>query len=341
MASPVNEKRVVLAIILATLTLTAFLVAQGATQIVAAAIFDSPAGEAGGSGSGTGRRARGARDAGAESATAERPTRQALARAILQRNIFDHELGAIEYDPPPPPPPDTGEEEDTAPAIAADPLNAQPCDGSIRLVASYYRPTAPEQSFAAITDAAGAVLLYGEGQTVDDRTIYMISRERVFLQPSGADLCFIGMFEEAQRVATARPVVPAISVTRAEPAGEGVEASELDTNIQQLSETSYVINRTLVDRLLANQAELMRTARVIPHEVDGRVVGVKIYGIRRSSLLGRLGIQNGDMLRTINGFDLSAPDSVLEAYTRLRTADRLSLTLERRGQSTSMDYQIR
>ncbi len=112
-------------------------------------------------------------------------------------------------------------------------------------------------------------------------------------------------------------------------------------NIQQLSDTSYVVNRSLVTRLLSNQAEFMRIGRVIPHEVDGRTVGVKIYGIRRSSLLGRLGIQNGDMLRTINGFDLTQPDSVLEAYTRLQSADRLSMSIERRGAPVNMDYQIR
>lgn len=336
MASPLNEKRVVLAIVLATLTGTAYLTASGTTQIVAAAILDTPADEAGAA---PPRRARGAAPA---AEAPERPARHDIACAVLERDIFDHSVGRIECNPPPPPPPDEGGEAEEAPPPIIDPSNAPPCEGSIRLVASYYRPREPDQSFAAITDASGAVLLYGEGQTVDDRTVFLIARERVFLQPSGASLCYIGMFQEGERVATERPVVAApIRVDPVPAASEGgIEASELDTNIQQLSETSYVINRSLVDRLLANQAELMRTARVIPHEVDGRVVGVKIYGIRRSSLLGRLGIQNGDMLRTINGFDLSSPDSVLEAYTRLRTADRLSLTLERRGQSMSMDYAI-
>ena len=85
----------------------------------------------------------------------------------------------------------------------------------------------------------------------------------------------------------------------------------------------------------------MRTARVIPHEQGGRTVGVKLYGIRRSSLLGRLGIQNGDMLRTINGYDMTAPDSALEAYARLRNADRITINLQRRGQDQTIDYQIR
>ena len=85
----------------------------------------------------------------------------------------------------------------------------------------------------------------------------------------------------------------------------------------------------------------MRTARVIPHEEGGQVVGVKLYGIRRSSLLGRLGIQNGDMLRTINGYDMTAPDSALEAYARLRSADRITINLNRRGSDQTIDYQIR
>jgi general secretion pathway protein C len=100
------------------------------------------------------------------------------------------------------------------------------------------------------------------------------------------------------------------------------------------------VQRSLVDKLLSNQAELMRSARVVPHEENGRVVGVKLYGIRRSSLLGKLGIQNGDMLRTINGFDMSAPDSALEAYAKLRSASNLSVAVVRRGAAVTMEYNI-
>jgi general secretion pathway protein C len=47
------------------------------------------------------------------------------------------------------------------------------------------------------------------------------------------------------------------------------------------------------------------------------------------------------MLRTINGYDMSSPDSALEAYARLRTADHLTLSIVRRGQPTTIDYNIR
>lgn len=331
MALEPTQKRMLIAVVLATLTTSAFLFAQGTTQLVASAVLDvAPAASESGP-----RRP--------SAAAAEGRDLTAMGRAILQRNIFDSRTGAISWDPPPPPPPEPTEQIETPVEVVDPDAPPPPCEGSIRLVASYVRRGSPDQSFAAITNATGTSLLYTAGMRVDDREVVDIARNRVILRPSGGQLCSLSMFAETPVAAAPRAPTPPVVVASPEAASssDGPDSSELDSNIQQISDTSYAINRSLVDRLLANQAELMRTARVIPHEVDGRVVGVKIYGIRRSSVLGRLGIQNGDMLRTINGFDLTEPDSVLEAYTRLRSADRLSLSVERRGQAVTMDYQIR
>lgn len=335
MALEPTQKRILLAVVLGTLTTTSFLFAQGSTQLLASALLDGAPASAGP-----------ARRGGTSARAGEGTTRdlEAMGRAILTRNIFDSRTGALTWDAPLPPVVEDVEPAEEMPEEIDPDAPPPPCDGSIRLVASYVRRDRPESSFAAITDATGTSLLYAQGMRVDDREVVAIGSSRVILRPTGASLCSISMFSEQPPIATARSVpqtTPVVVATPEQASEGGVDAAELDSNIQQISETSYAINRGLVDRLLANQAELMRTARVIPHEVDGRVVGVKIYGIRRSSLLGRLGIQNGDMLRTINGFDLTEPDSVLEAYTRLRSADRLSLSVERRGQPVTMDYQIR
>ena len=116
--------------------------------------------------------------------------------------------------------------------------------------------------------------------------------------------------------------------------------AELDEGIEKISDTKFTIQRSIVDKVLANQGSLMKTARVIPHEEDGRVVGMRLYGVRRTSLLGRLGIRNGDMLRTINGFDMTSPDTALEAYTRLRTADKLTLAVKRQNNDMTIEYNI-
>ena len=219
-----------------------------------------------------------------------------------------------------------------------------PCDGSMRLVGAFVRVRREEDSFAAITSSTGEALLYQPGMEIDGREVVTVQRNRVILRPRSGSLCSLSMFAEDPRLATAvvpraAPVRPAVRAA-ATKAG-GMDQAALEQGITRVNERQYTIERSLVTRLLANQAALMRTARVIPHEEGGRVVGVKLYGIRRSSLLGRLGIQNGDMLRTINGYDMTAPDSALEAYARLRQADRITINLQRRGSDQTIDYQIR
>lgn len=324
-----DSRRARTAIVLSTLAGTAFFFAAGSTQLVASALLDVPV-EAG---------------AGATPTAASAPARRRGARAgepILQRNIFDSTTGPIPWDDPPPPPEPPPVDQplvDPGDLTVAHP----PCDGSLRLVGAYVRHGEPEQSFAAIINATGTSLLYRVGMSLDERPVMAIERHRVVLNAAGT-LCDLTMFGPPPGTAVAAAPAPApVVVAEPPPASAetgGVEAAELDANIHQVSDTSYTINRSLVDRLLANQAALMSAARVIPHEEDGRTVGMKIYGIRRSSLLGRLGVQNGDMLRTINGFDLTDPNAILQAYTQLRAADHLTLQIVRRGTPVSMDYQV-
>jgi general secretion pathway protein C len=107
------------------------------------------------------------------------------------------------------------------------------------------------------------------------------------------------------------------------------------------SATEFDIDRATLDKILENQADLMRQARVVPEQENGRTVGIRMMGIRSDTLLGTLGMENGDRLQTINGFDMSSPEKALEAYARLRTADKLTVQINRRGQNMNLDYNIK
>jgi general secretion pathway protein C len=101
-----------------------------------------------------------------------------------------------------------------------------------------------------------------------------------------------------------------------------------------------IIRRELLDRLLANSDELCRSARIVPRFVDGRARGFRLYAIRPGSIFHHLGLENGDTLIALNGFDLSSPDRALEAYVHLRSASSLTLELERRGQRVTLEYLV-
>lgn len=325
------QRRIRTGIVLGTLASSALFFAMGSSQLVASAFLDVP------------------RDPGAVAAplavdgdVATRRGAQAL-EPVLTRNMFDSTTGSIPWNDPLPEVVEPLPGEEVVEPEIVDPNGPHPvCEGSVRLVGSYVRHGAEDQSFAAVINATGTSLLYRVGMSIDDREVLAVERNRVVLRANGA-LCDLNMFGAPPPAPVAAAPNQAAPVVIAEaPSADtgGIEAADLDANIHQVSDTSYTVNRGLVDRLLANQAALMSAARVIPHEEDGRTVGMKIYGIRRSSLLGRLGIQNGDMLRTINGFDLTDPNAILQAYTTLRSADHLSMQVMRRGQPMSMDYQI-
>lgn len=271
-------------------------------------------------------------------------------KAILARNAFDPTTGPLW--PPRPDAPAADAAESSAEVVEELPPGQMPpaCGSPLRLIASVHSESAPEWSFASIAGASGPPLLYRIGGLVQEKTVSDIYPSAVFLRDGSGRMCSLTLFVPPEQAGAAAggASVPATTTATALatpplPPGStegGIPPEELTKGIQQQSETKFSVQRSLVDKVLANQAEIMRSARIVPHEQNGQVLGVKLYGIRRNSLLGMLGLQNGDLLRTINGYDMASPDSALEAYSRLRSASQLTLSVTRRGQAMSVEYQI-
>ena len=83
-----------------------------------------------------------------------------------------------------------------------------------------------------------------------------------------------------------------------------------------------------------------RSLRFVPDRKDGKLVGLRLFGIRPGSLLSTLGLQNGDRLESINGLEIASPEKALEAYARLSTAKRLSVRVVRLGKPLQIDLNI-
>jgi general secretion pathway protein C len=66
-----------------------------------------------------------------------------------------------------------------------------------------------------------------------------------------------------------------------------------------------------------------------------------LFAIRPDSLFARIGMVNGDVVRRINGFEMSTPENALEAYARLRDANQVEVVLERNGSAIQESYSIR
>jgi hypothetical protein len=89
------------------------------------------------------------------------------------------------------------------------------------------------------------------------------------------------------------------------------------------------VERALFDRLLQDPGQLAREARVVPAPDRG----LKLYGIRSGSLAALVGLENGDLVVALDGAPLVDLTSTMAAFSKLKSASSLVLTVERGGKT--------
>ncbi len=315
-------------LVLALLALSAYFEASGASELVGAA-FIAPA---------------------ASGSAARLPLHPPLnvprseprsAEPIIERNPFDSVTGPLNAKPietPAPVPKDTE-------LVAKDPLHADQCEGvtafiitesNDRLwsVAALQGTGEPRPRMRRIgDDVAGKRVEYIGYNPVENSP-------SVWLSNAGT-LCQALLFRTAPPPAAAASAAPAEAPPPPTPThGAPSVPADIASKIQKVSDTEFKVDHAVIDNILEHQAELMKSARIVPEQKDGKVLGIRLFGIRPDTLLGTLGIQNGDRLESINGFNMGSPEKALEAYARLRTATSLNVKVSRRGAPVSIDYQI-
>ena len=274
---------------------------------------------------------------------------------IVHRNAFDSDAGCLDCDAGPAdaavePGAPAAPEPPSLPPEACDPappgdgqVRPGPCDTQAKIVGAVQSDDILWSFVLVQMAATGPAMPYRFGSTLDGRNVTIVSWCRalgayVLLRPPGGQRCFLAQNMPPRAAPAAAPA--AVATAAATPAEGGALGGVLE-GIERVSNNEYNVRRSTVDRILESQAELMRTTRIMPVEQGGRVVGVQLFGVRGNSLLGRLGMQNGDVLNRINGLDIASPDRALEAYSRLRTSDSLQVSVTRGGQPVNIDFHIR
>ena len=260
------------------------------------------------------------------------PFHTTSAEPIFARNPFDSQTGPLNAKPI-----ELTDETAAVAEVNTDPLNAPICDGVKVLVIT--ASSDPDWSFVALMNGTDPKsMLRRRGGEIGNKTVKFIGWDRVWFT-SGNQLCQAKMFAPAGATPPPAPV-PTQAAAAATGGPPGLDPA-ISKGIQKVSGTEFNVDRGVVDKILENQADLMRQARIVPEQENGKVVGIRMFGVRPDTLLGVLGMENGDRLQTINGFDMASPEKALEAYARLRSADHLTVQVNRRGQNMNLDYNIK
>jgi len=113
-----------------------------------------------------------------------------------------------------------------------------------------------------------------------------------------------------------------------------------DSGITKTGENSYGVARATVDDALNNLSSLATMARVVPAFEGGKPIGFKLFSIKPGSLYSKIGLQNGDVISKINGYELNSPEKGLEVYGKLKDSQAVTVEVKRRGKPMTLDYAI-
>ncbi len=251
------------------------------------------------------------------------------ADTILMRNPFDSVTGRLNA-------PAAVEDAGATELEAGDPMADPLCEGmKITIIAA---STDPEYSFASF-GVADKSYMRRKGDDLNGRTVHFIGWDRAWLTQSG-QRCQVVLFQSSMPatgpgVVDAGPPPPPKSGASATP-------EDIKKGIQKISANEFNVDRSVIDKIKDNWAELMKFARSTPvKDENGKTIGQRLLGIRPDTVLSQLGIENGDVLTGINGFDMNDPTKMLEAYTRLTTAPDVSVSVQRGGKPVNVQYHMK
>jgi general secretion pathway protein C len=188
---------------------------------------------------------------------------------------------------------------------------------ALTLLAVMFAPPPADRSWSVAiirnhtTATAGP---YTVGARLGDATIEAIDDVRVTLDVDGGRRELLELLRGVAR--TTQPAPP----------------------VDKLGAHHYRIPRATLDGFVAGGATTP-WPRVVPQLRDGKPIGFRLHGIRGP--FAAIGLETGDVLLEVNGTRVETPDAALAAYATLRTASHVWLAIERNGQRTRMDYDIR
>jgi general secretion pathway protein C len=254
--------------------------------------------------------------------------------------------------PPPPPAPDAA----TAP-VPAKPQNcsdrmANPVKSPLRaqLVAGVVSERA-SQSIASITDLnTRETRVYGIGDVVLGARVMSVERLRDDRDATGAGfkvaviVCNDGRkeyvdFEPGDGSGGGPMLATTVPGVRAPTPGAPGDESAASA-VKKVADNRYEVDRKYIDETLSNLNSVATQARIVPSFKNGVANGFKLFSIQPGSLYSAIGVENGDVIQRINGYEINSPDKALEVYQKLRESSHITIEIERNGQIVRKEYNV-
>ena len=185
----------------------------------------------------------------------------------------------------------------------------------------------PDRSYAVIENTQTRQQnLYRVGDNIQNATLKLILRSEVVLTHNGRD----------EKLAMEK-IQQGKSTPRARTTGRARAPQPGAIRTQRVS-----LRRSMINDAMQDVSKLMTEIKISPHlGEDGQPSGLAVSNIKPNSIFRRMGLRNGDVLKSVDGQDIRSVDDALKLYESMKSADSISVQIQRRGRDRNIEYNIR
>ncbi|MCX7926573.1 MAG: hypothetical protein N2606_00305 [Candidatus Omnitrophica bacterium] len=166
--------------------------------------------------------------------------------------------------------------------------------------------------------STGKSCLYRLGDTIDGALIINISKGKIVLEKQGHQKEFY--LSSARQLADSTPKV-----------------------YQQKGADLFIINKYEMIAQLVREKELLSKLKVLPVAEQGssKLRGFLLENVPAGSIIEQVGIQNGDIIYSVQGQPLTSIQEALNIFNRLPSQSQIEIVLVRGNDPITLRYEIR
>lgn len=237
-------------------------------------------------------------------------------------------------------------------AVGGSGIEDEAVDTELELVLRGIMGSSEEAAARAIIADGSDQALYAPGDELPvrgDVTLEKVLPLRVILNNSGRyeSLWLYSDNDLGGSLASSQPVPDTPSRSWEGDDNEGMDESpEPQDDSQSEDDTDEPVEEQELEEAADEVADRMGSQSLSDvvsmsiHREDGQIVGYKIRPGRNRDMFDSLGLEAGDVVKAVNGVELSSPQRVMEIYRDMGDASSASLMIERGGQELSVDIEL-
>ena len=107
-----------------------------------------------------------------------------------------------------------------------------------------------------------------------------------------------------------------------------------------ISGMPVTITKNELNSYVKDPNKIWKNIRIQEQRVNGQISGFRVNYVKKSSFFDTAGLKSGDVIKGIDGNEITSLADVMKYYSNIDSLESLTLTVERAGEELELDFNV-